>query len=247
MRYDAAIEGDEVRVSYLPYRKDIIHPYDVLEDIAISYGFNDMMPEIPEIYTIGRLEPITKALKTIRELVIGMGFQEVLSFTLSSNEALYDKMHVERPENVVEIENPVSMSWSVLRDWLTPSLLSFLSKNTHRDYPQNIFELSEAVSEDPGMETRVESRYKLAFALCNSSANFTKAMECLDNLMRNMGKAYSVRQTEHTSFLDGRVGKIIVEGVEYGLIGEIHPLVLEEWGIENPIAIVELEIERLCK
>jgi len=247
MRYGVDIKGDHVEVKYLPYRKDIMHPYDVIEDIAISYGYNDIVPEIPRLYTIGRLLPMTRKLRLVRELMVGIGYQEVLTFTLSSNEQLYDKMEVDRPENVVEIENPVSQSWSVLRDWITPSLLSFLSRNTHRDYPQNVFEVSEVLNEDQSAETMVDSRNKLAFALCNSGANFTKIRESLENMMSNIGKEFVVEPVEHGSFLPGRVGRVMVDGTEFGIIGELHPKVLENWGIETPMAVAELEIERLIE
>jgi len=247
MRYDASIDGDKVKINYLPYRKDIMHPFDVLEDIAISYGYNDIEPEIPKLYTIGRLEPVSVRLRQVRELVIGMGFQEVLTFTLSNEENLFTKMNITRQADVVEIENPVSQSWSVLRDWLTPSLMAFLSRNTHHDYPQNIFEVSEVVSEDADMETRVDNRYRLAMAICNSDANYTVIRERLDNFIANIGKAANISPTEHGSFIDGRVGKVMVNGDDVGLIGEIHPQVIENWGIENPVAVVELEIERLLE
>jgi phenylalanyl-tRNA synthetase beta chain len=247
MRYGATVKGDEVTVHYLPYRKDIMHPYDVLEDIAISFGYNDIEPEIPKLYTIGRLEPVSVKLRGVRELVVGMGFQEVLTFTLSNEENLYKRMNIPRPDKVVEIENPVSQSWSVLRDWITPSLVYFLSRNTHHDYPQNIFEVSEVVTEDNTKETRVDNRYRLALAMCNSNANYTAIRECLDSFLCNIGKSATIVPHDHGSFIDGRAGRIVIDGLECGLIGELHPQVLENWGIENPIAVAELEIERLLQ
>jgi len=247
MRYGVSVDGDEVTVSYLPYRKDIMHPFDVLEDIAIAHGYNDIEPEVPKLYTIGRLQQMSLKLRQVRELVVGMGFQEILTFTLSNDDNLYRKMNISRPGNVVEIENPVSQSWSVLRDWLTPSLLSFLSKNTHNDYPQNIFEVSEVVTEDKGNETRVDNRYRLAMAICNSNANYTGIREGLDSFLANIGKRATIEPIQHDSFISGRAGRIIIDSMEVGIVGELHPQVLENWGMENPIALAELEIERLLE
>ncbi|HOP09831.1 MAG TPA: phenylalanine--tRNA ligase subunit beta, partial [Candidatus Methanofastidiosa archaeon] len=126
-------------------------------------------------------------------------------------------------------------------------LLSFLSRNTHNDYPQNIFEVSEVVTEDGGNETKVDNRYRFAMAMCNSNANYTGIRECLDSFLCNIGKDASIVPLEHGSFIEGRAGKILIDGEESGIIGEIHPQVLENWGMENPIAVAELEIERLLK
>ncbi len=247
MRYDATIKDETISVTYLPYRKDIMHASDVIEDICIAYGYNNILPETPTLYTIGRQLPISRKLLIARELMIGLGFQEIVSFTLSNNEALFGKMRLSRPDDIVEIENPVAVSWSVLRNWLTPSLMAFLSKNTHHDYPQNLFEVSEVVSTDENKETMVDSRYKLAFSICHSQANYTKAREVLDSFMLNTGISYCVETDTHPSFLDGRIGKIMVNGKERGIIGEIHPEVIENWGIESPIAIVEFELEKILE
>jgi phenylalanyl-tRNA synthetase beta chain len=224
-----------------------MHANDVVEDIAIGYDYNAMAPAVPQLFTTGHTLPLTSAINTARELMIGLGLQEITSFTLSSNEALFGRMRLDRPDHVVEIENPVSQSLAVLRNWITPSLLSFLSKNTHRDYPQSIFEISEVVSIDETKETMVDSRYKMACALCHSATNFTKAKEALDAFLRNIGVTYSVVEKEHPSFLAGRSGEIVVDGVSVGIIGEIHPEVIVAWGIEMPISTFELELERLLE
>ncbi|MDD4281718.1 MAG: phenylalanine--tRNA ligase subunit beta [Candidatus Methanofastidiosa archaeon] len=247
MRYDAFVDGDDIVVSYAPYRDDIMHENDVLEDLAIAYGYNSMVPDVPDLSTTGRLLPLTSRLLIARELMVGLGYQEIVTFTLSSSEMLFERMGVARPDDVVEIENPVSASWSVLRPALLPSLMAFLSKNTHNDYPQTVFEVSEAARIDESQETGVESAYRLAFAACSATATFTEARQALDAFMANCGIAFEVRGIEHPSFLEGRVGAIVVDGIERGIIGEIHPRVLEAWGLEHPVAAVELALERLLE
>jgi phenylalanyl-tRNA synthetase beta chain len=247
MRYDALIDGDTVLVSYAPYRTDIMHENDVLEDLAIAYGYNDLAPDIPSLSTTGRLLPITSRLLVARELLVGLGFQEIISFTLSSNEVLFERMNMPRPDDVVEIENPVSASWSVLRNTLVPSLMGFLSRNTHNDYPQNIFEVSETARIDAAAETSVDSSYSMAFAVCSSGANYTAAREALESFMANIGVQFTVRGIEHPSYLPGRVGAIVVKGADVGIIGELHPAVLENWGLENPVAVAEVSLERLLE
>ncbi len=247
MRYDAIIDDDTVLVSYAPYRIDIMHENDVLEDLAIAYGYNDFEPDVPSLSTTGRLLPITSKLLVSRELLVGLGFQEIVSFTLSSSEALFGKMCVERPDNVVELENPVSATWSVLRNSLVPSLMGFLAKNTHHDYPQNIFEVSEVARIDDAAETSVDSSYNMAFVVCSSRATYTAAREALGSVMANIGVSFSVRGISHPSYLEGRVGAVVVDGKECGVIGEIHPAVLERWGLDNPVAVAEVSLERLLE
>lgn len=247
MQYAASVKDNVLKVTYLPYRNDIMHAHDVIEDIAIAYGYNDIDPLIPTLYTTGRLLPLSRSLRIVKELAIGQGFQEMLSFTLSNNEALFLKMGVHRPEGVVEIENPVSQSWSVMRNWLLPSMLSFLSKNTHRDYPQDIFEISEVVSVNKNEETMVDCQYNLCMLQCRTGASYTTIRQSLDTVLANMGIDFKIEPIDHPSFMDGRVGRIVVGNKDVGIVGELHPQVLENWGMETPISAAEIYLESILK
>ncbi|NJE06427.1 phenylalanine--tRNA ligase subunit beta [Thermococcus sp. M36] len=248
MMYEVKLEDGKAKLRYPSFRDDIMHARDVLEDVLIAYGYNEIEPEEPELAVQGRGDKFVEFEDAVRELMVGFGLQEVMTFNLTNREAQYGKMRIEAgrdysthpPAELVEIENPISPKWSALRTWLIPSLLEFLSQNTHEEYPQNIFEVGKATLIDESRETKTVSESKLAVALAHPRVTFTEAKEILDSVMHHLGFTYELEEIEHPSFIEGRVGRIVVDGKVIGIIGEIHPEVLENWGIEMPVAAFEL-------
>ncbi|WP_324735647.1 phenylalanine--tRNA ligase subunit beta [Thermococcus sp. SY098] len=246
MFYEVELKDGKAKLKYPAFRDDIMHARDVLEDVLIAYGYNNIEPEEPKLAVQGKGNDFIEFENAIRELMIGFGLQEVMTFNLTNKEAQFTKMNIPE-EDIVEIENPVSLRWSALRKWLLPSLMEFLSLNTHEEYPQKIFEVGKATLIDETRETKTVSESKLAVAIAHPRVTFTEVKEILDSIMHHLGFEYELEETEHGSFIPGRVGKIIVEGKEVGIIGEIHPQVLENWGIEMPVAAFEIFLRPLYK
>ena len=228
------------------YRLDILHPVDVIEDVAIAYGINRIEPRWPSDLTIGGLSSIEEFSDTIRELAVGLGFQEVLSFMMTSPEKLFEKMNRQHGR-AVEVANPKVTTLTCLRSWLLPSLMDFLSNNTHIEYPQKLFEVGDYVDWDHARPTRTRDVRELACVSTHSKANFTEMKSHLEPLMTNLGLDFTVHPIEHPSFLEGRIGSIHIGDEEVGIIGEVHPQVIENWKLQNPVAAMELEIDRLFK
>jgi phenylalanyl-tRNA synthetase beta chain len=228
------------------YRLDIMHPVDVMEDVAIAYGLNNFKPRWPPEQTLGGLTPSEKYSDKVRELMIGLGFQEVLGFMMTNPEKLYAKMNRQagRP---VEVANPKVNTMTCLRSWLLPGLLEFLSNNTHVEYPQKLFEVGDYVDWDEASPSRTRDVRELACVSAHSKANFTEMKSNLEPLMANLGFDFVVEPIEHPSFLPGRIGKVQISNEEVGIIGEVHPQVLENWKIQNPVAAMELEVDRLLR
>lgn len=253
MMYEVELEDGKAKLRYPAFRDDIMHARDVLEDVLIAYGYNEIEPEEPKLAVQGRGDKFIEFEDAVRELMVGFGLQEVMTFNLTNREAQYDRMNLEFGKDyfnhphaeLVEIENPISPKWSALRNWLIPSLLDFLSQNTHEEYPQKLFEVGKATLIDESRETKTVSESKLAVALVHPRVTFTEAKEILEGVMRHLGFEYELEEVEHPSFIPGRVGKIIVNGEAIGVIGEIHPGVLEKWGIEMPVAAFELFLRPL--
>ncbi|MGC8812315.1 MAG: phenylalanine--tRNA ligase subunit beta [Candidatus Aenigmatarchaeota archaeon] len=245
-RYDARLKGNKIEVMYPAYRQDIMNARDIVEDILISYGYDNLQPVYPKIPTVGRADELEKILNCTAEVMVGLGFQEILSYTLTSKENLFKKMDLEESK-VVEIENPISSSWSVFRNWLLPSLLEFLSNNKHVEYPQKIFEVGNAVLIDETKETRTKDLKKLACAIADTKASYEDISSVLDSFLSSFGISYKLKQINHKSFIEGRVAAILVEEKQVGVIGEISPSVLENWNLEMPVAAFELELEFFTK
>lgn len=243
-RYDTKIAGKKVRVLYPAYRQDIMHQRDVVEDVIISYGFNNIDPVIPRLATIGKQNNSEIFSNKVSDLMTGLGLQETLSYILTSKRNLFEKMNIPE-ERIVEIENTVSANWCVFRSWLLPSVLEFLSRNKHVEYPQKIFEIGDVVNPDSKEETQTKDTRKLATAITGNIAGYEDISSTLDSLLRNLGIRYDLRGIDHPSFIKGRVAGIFVDGKKVGVVGEINPVVLERWELEKTVVCFEIDIQRL--
>jgi len=241
-RYDARIIGKKIEVLYPAYRQDIMHQRDVIEDIIISYGYNKIKPIPPKLATLGQLNKIELVSDAMTEIMTGLGLQEILSYMLTNKNDLFRKMNMPEGE-VVEIENIVSANWCVFRNRLLPSLLEFLSRNKHREYPQKIFEIGDVVLLDNMQETKTKDTRKMAAAVSDNRVGYEHIASILDAFMSSLGLEYELARTEHTSFITGRAAEIKIKGKPIGIIGEVHPQVLNNWGLEKPVVAFELELD----
>ena len=245
-RYEAIKRKNKIKVLYPAYRQDIMHQRDIVEDIIISYGFNKIKPVYPKILTIGKASEKEIFCNKVAEVMVGLGFQQILSPVLTNKENLFKKMNLDE-EKVIEIENPVSANWNVMRNWLLPSLIEFLSNNLHVEYPQKIFEIGDVVLINEEKETMSQDVRKLACCIANSKVSYEEISSFLDALLRTLGFEYKLKKIEHKSFIEGRVAGIFIKKEQIGIIGEISPQVLENWKIGMPIAAFEINLEKLFK
>ena len=241
MRYKIIkFRGGKIEILIPPYRTDILHIIDVVEDVAIGYGYNNIQPILPKIATIGGLSELEKLSTKIRELMIGLGFQETLNFILSNNENNSTKMKTDG--KMVEILNPVSSEYNVCRTWLLPSLMKVLSANKHREYPQKIFEIGDCVVLDEGTETGTKTIRKLAAVISYDNTNLTEMKSIVEAVLKDFDYKYEIRDFNHPSFIETRCGEILVNEKQIGFFGEIHPEVLTNWELEKPVIGFEIEI-----
>ncbi|TFG14456.1 phenylalanine--tRNA ligase subunit beta [Candidatus Thorarchaeota archaeon] len=237
-----AIGKGTVEVEIPPYRVDVLHVVDVIEDVAIGYGFDKIQPTMPETMTRGKLLSTTRLKDKIRDLLIGAGYQEILSYILSSPEILNEKMLRDRA--LVRTLNPKSRDYSVLRNSLLPILLDFVSQNQHTDYPQKIFEIGDIVIPDKEKETRTKQVPSVAGVIIDSEVNLTILMNELGFLLRNLGleEEFSFTRSTDTAFIDGRYASIEVAGKSVGYFGQIGPLVLKNFNLSKPVIGFEMEL-----
>ncbi len=241
-RYDASMNGNKISVSYPAYRQDIMHQRDVIEDILISYGYNRIEPVVPRLPTIGGVIEIESFCDAVAEVMVGLGFQEVLSYMLTNKPSLFDKMNIGKT-NVVEIENFVSSNWCVFRNWLLPGNMEFLSRNLHREYPQSIFEIGDVIIPDDKQETMSRDERRMSASVCASRTGYEHMSSMVDALMRTIGIGYELSPAENTTFIKGRTAEIKSGGKVVGVIGEVHPKVLNNWHMENPVVSFELNLD----
>lgn len=228
------------------YRVDVMHPIDLVEDVAIAYGYNNIRPSWRKLPTTGGLRPEQSLLSAAIDLMIGLGFQEILTYTMTNTENLFTKMNCKK-EKTVEIANPKVQTLTCLRSWLLPSLIEFLSNNLSVDYPQRIFELGKITALDDKKETRTRDEEWLAAASSHPSAGFSEIKSALDAFFMNLDLEWRIKETKHPSFIDGRAGAIIVSGKNAGILGEMNPKVLTAWKIENPTVAFEVNMNMVVQ
>ncbi len=244
-------EGEKITVNAAPYRDDLMHAIDLVEDFAISRGYNSFTPDMPATFTVGALSQIEQFSDAMRGAMVGFGFEEVVSNILGSSEDFIEKMALDsdkshRPETaIIEIENPMTERFSLLRSWLLPSLLRVEGSSSKAFYPHYIFEVGEVARLAPDTGAKTETKVHLAALIAHPGANFSELHSILETVFGRLSTPYELEPIPHPSFIEGRSGKIMVENQEIGLIGEINPEVLDAWQIGMPTVAFEIDLEKL--
>jgi len=233
MRYGVEVKGDVLEVMVPAYRTDVLHAFDLVEDVAIAYGYMNFKPEEIRVHTTAAKNPLEDFSSKIRTIMVGGGFQEIMSLVMTNPQDLFDRMNVNR-EIVTEAENPVSAEHSVCRTWIIPSLINFLSKNKNQEYPQKIFEIGDCIKPD-GKNVR-----HIAAAVAHSKTNFSEMKAVLEGVLKTLGADYPITNFAHNSFIPGRCASVGV-----GFFGEFSPKVLHDFGLEVPVTAFELDADKI--
>lgn len=224
-----------------PYRDDILHPVDLVEDVIIAVGYDNFKPEMPRESTVGKAAPQEDLSDRFRNLMVGCGFQEMFLPILGSREAQADQMR--NPDaHIVEIANPMSVNYSSVRGSLLPGLIRVESVSRRAKYPHRMFEVGEVAVIDPAQNYGTRTDIRLCALEVREDANLSDIQSYLEALAYYLGFDYSLRPIDHPTFLPGRAGEIRAGEQAFGIIGEIHPEVLEKWGIAMPVSAFEIDI-----
>jgi len=241
-KMDVGFDGTNAVIP--PYRTDVMHPMDIAEDVAIAYGYDRFEPTVPKVPTIAQPLEKNDNLYAVKQIMAGIGFQEVVCLTLSNAEDEFDRMAAPR-QPVAETLNAVTPECNVCRREVLPSLMDVLANNQHHEYPQKIFEAGDVIILDSAYETGARNVKKLAAAIADTRVSYADIASALASFMESAGVKYELRPAKHPSFIEGRAAEIVVSGRAVGIIGEINPKVLNNWKMDMPAAAFELDIEML--
>jgi phenylalanyl-tRNA synthetase beta chain len=238
-------------VSIPPYRVDVRHPVDLVDDIGRAYGFNDLEPRYPDVSTVGERTERSRHEEAVRTRLVGLGYEDLLNFHLTSEAELFDRMGLSPADDALgaappaTIEEPYSEDYTVVRTWALPSVLTVLENNTHRAYPQDLAEVGLVANVDRSENTNVAERRHVAAVLARADASYEDAKARLAALCRGFGADLETPPTDHPSFIDGRTATVRVDGENAGVVGEVHPRVLVERDLEVPAAGFEFRLDAL--
>jgi len=220
------------------WRTDILHEVDLIEDIAIAYGYNNILPQIPNVSTIAEESFESKIKSKISEILIGLNLTEISTYHLIKQK----ESKLAKLKNLIEVENSKT-EYKILRPNLLIPALRILAENKDQDYPQEIFEIGTVFSTDKNEETGIKETENLI--VLSSPANFTKIKQLLNTLTSHLNLKYELEETTHSSLINGRTAKIIINEKEIGHLGEIHPETLRAWTIKMPCAILEISLDEI--
>jgi phenylalanyl-tRNA synthetase beta chain len=240
-------------VTIPPYRVDVLHPLDLIDDVGRAYGFNTLEPRYPDIGTIGGRHETSRLEDAVRATLVGLGFEDMLNFNMTSGAENYERMRLSGEEDVLGAEEPAiitspySEEYTQLRTWALPSLVQVLENNTHRTYPQDLAEVGFVAHEDDDEATGVAEARHVAGVLARTDATYEDAKARLQALCDDFDVELSTPATEHPSFIDGRAAEIVIDGEPAGVIGELHPEVLVGHDLEVPVAGFEFDLSALAE
>ncbi|QPV64721.1 phenylalanine--tRNA ligase subunit beta [Halosimplex litoreum] len=249
--YDAGEDALAYEVEIPPYRVDVLHPVDVIDDVGRAFGFNELDPKYPDVSTVGGRHERSRLERATRETLVGLGFEDLLNFHLVSEEANYDRIGIERGSAALGggepavIGEPYSEDYEIVRTWALPSVMLVLENNTHRAYPQHLSEVGLAIEQDETQPTLVDERHTVAAAVADHDASYEDAKASLQALCRAFDVDLATPPTDHPTFISGRTADVIIDGRKAGVIGEVHPKVLVEYDLEVPVAAFEFDLDAL--
>ena len=229
------------KVSIPAWRTDILHEVDIAEDVAIAYGYDKLIPVLPNIFTVGEESKKEKFKRKIAEIIIGLGLLELSSYHLIKKEEA--KLMKVACLEVLDSKSEYKM----LRPNLLVPTLRILSENKDNEYPQRTFELGKVFSLDKEgkSETKVKESEKLIIASCPD--NFTGIKQILNYLMSSLEISYKLKEVIHPNLIEGRAGEITINDKVIGYIGEVNPETLKNWGIKMPFGVLEISLEEIFK
>ena len=222
-------------VSVSPFRVDVLHEVDLIEDIAIAYGYDKFVPEIPKISTIGKINPRETLKRKIAEIFSGLGMLETISYHLVSKDTI--KRFEENPKEYVKVENSKT-EHEFLRKDLASYLMKIYSENVDVEYPHEIFQIGRIFD-------GFHEKEHLAVAM--TPGNFTKLKQALDYFSRMLDVRLEVKESNEIPeyFIEGRVAKILFNNKFVGFLGEVHPKVIQNFKLKMPVALFEIDLDEI--
>ncbi|GDY16348.1 phenylalanine--tRNA ligase subunit beta [Nitrosopumilaceae archaeon] len=240
-RLDATLKGKNIICSIPSYRFDIFGPMDLVEEVTLGYGIQNLEPILSPSQTLGQINPISIKLKSLSLIMIGLGYTEVLNSSLTSKRVLYEMTNRESM-NMISVLDSKSQEHTILRDSILPGLLENLSRNIHASYPQKLFETGTIFSKG----NPVDETTSFAGISAHQDATFTEIKSILQSMLKTgFDLEIETKTFSHPTFEEGRTASILFHGKIIGIIGEINSKTIENYKIRVPVVGFEISLSGL--
>ena len=242
-RLDAIQKGTKIQCTIPRYRFDIFGPMDIVEEIALGYGIDNLTPKLSPSQKLGEKSLMTKKLEIVSKITVGFGFTEALNSSLTSKKILFDFLNRDSSQMISVIDSK-SQEHTILRDTILPGLIENLSKNIHESYPQKLFEVGTVFSKAKPIHEAIN----LAGVIAYKESNYSEMKSILQSILKTGFKIDSKTKTPKdnvTTFANGRHSDIFVGEKSVGTIGEINSDVLDNFKIRTSVVGFEIKLSGL--
>jgi len=237
-RIDASTKGKNIICIIPAYRFDIFGPMDLVEEVALGYGIQNLEPTLSPSQTLGQKHPISINLQSISSIMTGLGYMEALNSSLTSKRILYDNTKRDSSK-ILSVLDSKSLEHTILRDSLLPGLIDTLAKNIHESYPQKLFEVGTIFNKT----SSVTEETHLCATSSHKDANFSEMKSVLQSVIQLIfGKTCETKTTTHPTFEKGHVANITVDEKIIGIIGEISKSTKDNFKLRESIVSFEIKL-----
>lgn len=243
----------KIQVEIPPTRHDVIHACDIMEDVAIAYGYNNIQKTIPNTVTIASQLPLNKLSDQLSLELAQAGFTEALSFTLCSRDDISQKLrNPDELSKAAHVANPKTLEFQVVRTTLLPGLLKTIQCNKKMPLPLKLFEIADVVVKDSDKDVGTRNQRNLCAVYYNKKPGFEIIHGILDRIMQLLDvpildeqspNGYCIKAYDNPTFFPGRCAEIIVDGRSIGSLGVLHPQAITNFDLNLPCSAVEINIE----
>ena len=241
-----SVDGDKVKIGIPPFRADIWHDVDIADDIARAYGYNNIVPKFPQVASVGGVLDISRFRESFSESMKALGFLETYTYMLTSSVEQFDKMCLDySKEDYIKLLDSEDRGLNMVRVRVLPESLNALHVNRKNSYPQKIFENGFTIKVDDNSDTGSSDEGHLCVAIADPKANYTQIKGVLDTLFKLHEIEFKVVESLNSFLIEGRRGDVYVNGERVGFVGEVHPQVLENFGLLVPACALEINLDKL--
>jgi phenylalanyl-tRNA synthetase beta chain len=236
-RLDASSKGTNIICTIPSYRFDIFGPMDLVEEVALGYGIQNLEPTLSPSQTIGKINPVSLQLKSLDQTMIGLGYLEALNSSLTSKRVLYDMTNRDSSK-IISVLDSKSQEHTILRDSILPGLLDNLSRNIHESYPQKIFETGTVFT----LENPISEKINFSGISAHKDANFTEIKSIIQSALNIFNIQIQTKTATNPTFEEGHCATIILNNIPIGIIGKINSKIIENYKIRVPVVGFEISL-----
>ncbi len=244
-RIGASLTKDKKIKCLVPsYRNDIIHPIDIVEEVAIGYGIDNLKPSMPSFQVSTGIKYANfNIYDKLRETLIGLGFLEMVNFTLidytlSTTFNFDNNKLLER----IKVNESKSKEHEFLRTNIISSLINNLSHNIHEEYPQKVFEIGKTFS----FKNKIVEKWSLGALIASNNTSYTEIKSILKSISSlNFGEQFITKKNERDLFIWGRSADVLFQDKTIGFVGELSPQFITKFNLRLPVSMFELNLSNL--